>query len=286
LIVLRGADRHSLAQEMLRKSLKRDILILLATLVDEIDAYSFQNQMRRICFDGWYKRSSFGPTVSRLLSVGEIERIEKNGQLFYRLTSRGTEKLKENISLFKLADQPWDGYWRIVIFDIKEKKRALRKALRDKLLSLGFGKWQRSVYITPHNIEQEINQYFQAKRLFPFCICLVARRSGLGDDRALANKVWRLDELNEEYDDFLNECQKLEKKIEKGKVDSQQLRKLWLRYKELILNDPCLPKELLPKAWLGKRARQVFGSFCAKMVRSALVSASRLRKDGVDGDQS
>ena len=144
---------------MLRKGLTRDLLILLATLVDEIDAYSFKNQLRRLYCDGWYKRSSFGPTVSHLLSVGEIEKIEKGGKPFYHLTSQGSQKLKESIPIFKLASQRWDGYWRIVIFDIKEEKRYSREALRDKLLSLGFGKWQRSVYITPHNIEKEINQY-------------------------------------------------------------------------------------------------------------------------------
>lgn len=251
---------------MLRKGLTRDLLILLATLVDEIDAWSFHNQMRRWMFDGWYKRSSVGPTVSRLLSVGEIEKIEKGGKPFYRLTSKGSGKLKENIPILKSASQPWDGRWRIVIFDIKEEKKFLRESLRRKLLLLGFGKWQRSVYITPHDIEQEINQYLVSKGLFPSCVCLVARRSDLGDDKALANKVWKLDDLNDDYQDFIDNCQKLIEKIEDKTIKDKEVRDLWLAYKELLLRDPHLPKELLPKDWLAEKARKEFARACRKLI--------------------
>lgn len=262
---------------MLRKGLKRDILILLAVLVDDLSAYTFKNQMRRLLCQGWYKRTNFGPTVSRLLSVGDIERVLKDGKPFYRLTSKGSKRLKESVSLLKLASKSWDRCWRMVIFDIKEEKKFLREALRDKLLSLGFGMWQRSVYITPHDIEQEINQYLQAKKLFPSCVCLVARRSDLGDDRALANRVWRLEELNQEYEEFIWDCQELTKKIKEGKAKQGEWAQLWQRLKELILKDPYLPRELLPEGWLAEKARKEFRILCNNMTRSQLVNA---RKSG------
>lgn len=260
---------------MLRKGLKREILILLATLVDEIDAWSFHNQMRRWLFDGWYKRSSFGPTVSKLLSVGEIEKIEKKGKPFYILTSRGSEKLKESIPIFNLANQKWDGRWRIVIFDIKEKKKFLRDGLRNKLLSLGFGMWQRSVYITPHAIGQEINQYLQSRRLFPSCACLVARRSDLGDDKALAKKVWHLNEFDEKYNGFINDCQWLAKKAMREGIGEKEIGNLWQEYKDLLLRDPHLPHELLPADWLAEKAREEFVRFCSNITRSRVVRAKR-----------
>lgn len=251
---------------MLRKGLTRDLLILLAVLVDEIDAYSFKNQLRRLYCDGWYKRSSFGPTVSRLLSVGDIEKIEKKGKMYYRLTSKGSQRIKEDIPISKLARRPWNGRWRIVIFDIKEEKKFIREALRDKLLSLGFGKWQRSVYITPHDIEQEINKYLISKKLFPSCVCFVAQRSDLGDDKALAERVWRLDELNDEYHEFINDCQELVEKIEDKKIKDKEVRDLWLVYKSLTSKDPHLPKELLPKEWLAEEARKKFAEACRKLI--------------------
>ncbi len=253
---------------MIRRGLKRDILILLAMIADEVYANSFKNQLRRMYCDGWYQKSSFGPTMAKLLSVGEIERVEKKGQLFYRLTSQGFEKLKEEIPILDFSGKPWDGRWRIVIFDIKEENKILREALRSKLLSLGFGMWQRSVYITPHPIEQEINQYLKSKKLFPFAFCLVAKRSQLGNDKILANYVWKLDKINEEYEEFIVQCQRLSEKLESKEGDFGEIRKLWLKYKELIFKDPHLPKELLPDNWLRDKSRLAFLKLYQKAMRS------------------
>ncbi|MFC1727827.1 hypothetical protein ACFL0Y_04855, partial [Patescibacteria group bacterium] len=194
---------------VLRSGLKRDLLILLAFFADEASAFSYRNTMRRWTCGGWYKRTSFAPTVSRLLSVGDLDRIEKKGQVYLRLTSQGSSLLKENLPLLKFAKKRWDQYWRIVIFDIKEEQRGQRENLRRKLVSLGFGQWQRSVYITPHNVSREINQFLKSKSLFPESVCLIARRNGLGNDRDLAEEVWDLRSLNDEYDALLDRCQKL-----------------------------------------------------------------------------
>ena len=87
------------------------------------------------------------------------EKVVKNGEVYLRLTSKGSDKIKQDIPLFKYSNQRWDGYWRLVIFDIPEKRKVLRDVLRRKLVSLGLGRWQKSVYITPFNLEEEINQF-------------------------------------------------------------------------------------------------------------------------------
>lgn len=241
---------------MLRKGLSKDILILLASIADDLSAYTSRNQIRQLYFDGWYKRTSFGPAVSRLLIVGNIEKIIKNGETCYRLTSAGFDLLKESIPLYKLASRSWDKKWRIVIFDISEKNRLSRDILRDKLFSIGFGRWQESVYITPHSVEQEINQFLKEEQLFPQAVCLMAGRNDLGNDRKLAARVWRLNELNEEYDELIDDLKKVFLPAA-GNGKNQKLHKLLRIYRDLILKDPMLPKELLPKGWLGERARQL-----------------------------
>ena len=50
-----------------------------------------------------------------------------------------------------------DGEWRIVIFDIPEKFKKAREALRMKLKELGFLELQKSVFIFPYECEDEIN---------------------------------------------------------------------------------------------------------------------------------
>lgn len=51
----------------------------------------------------------------------------------------------------------WDGEWRIIIFDIPEKFKKAREALRGKLKELGFAKLQQSVFVSPYECEDEID---------------------------------------------------------------------------------------------------------------------------------
>ena len=50
----------------------------------------------------------------------------------------------------------WDGKWRIVIYDLKERKRGLRDKLRNTLASFGFIRLQHSVWIYPYDCEDLI----------------------------------------------------------------------------------------------------------------------------------
>lgn len=51
----------------------------------------------------------------------------------------------------------WDGGWHVVLYDIPEKKKAAREALRKKLKALGFYEWQKSVFIYPYPCRDEID---------------------------------------------------------------------------------------------------------------------------------
>lgn len=51
----------------------------------------------------------------------------------------------------------WDGKWSLVTYDIPEKKKPAREALREKLKELGFYEWQKSVFIFPFPCRDEID---------------------------------------------------------------------------------------------------------------------------------
>jgi CRISPR-associated endonuclease Cas2 len=61
-----------------------------------------------------------------------------------------------------------DGVWKLVIFDIPERQRSVRTFLRNRLKSLGFKKWQASIWVSPYkldpSLEAELLQL--AKKLF------------------------------------------------------------------------------------------------------------------------
>ena len=81
----------------------------------------------------------------------------KNG--FLELTEKGETKLQLlEIKDWKI-DKPgkWDGKWRMLIFDIPEKKRPLRDKIRFTLLSIGFLRLQDSVWVYPYACEDLVN---------------------------------------------------------------------------------------------------------------------------------
>lgn len=91
------------------------------------------------------------------------ERLVKHGLLrrsrkFLELTAKGEKKLREwEHYNYKLPrPEKWDGRWRVLIFDIPEKKRWLRDRIRDTLHAVGFKRLQRSVWVYPFDCEDFI----------------------------------------------------------------------------------------------------------------------------------
>ena len=91
-------------------------------------------------------------------------RLVKNGLLAYegkfiRLTAKGEAKLCQlERHDYKLArPKRWDKKWRILIFDIPERRRALRARIRRTIVSVGFMRLQKSVWVYPYDCEDFVN---------------------------------------------------------------------------------------------------------------------------------
>lgn len=97
------------------------------------------------------KKSSLSQALRRLRIGGYIDKEISEGRVIYKLTSFGKETLGHDY-------KPWDGKWRIVIFDIPEKKRAIRDLLRRRLKDWEFKAWQRSVWITKRDITANLRK--------------------------------------------------------------------------------------------------------------------------------
>lgn len=198
-----------------------------------------------------YKKENFYSLTSRLTKTGFMEKIIKDGQPYIRLSNQGKTKLRRDFPLFAMQKKPWDGYWRLVIFDISETSRYIRDILREKLKNLGFGRLQQSIYISPYDFEEDIVEFLESHKLLGKAFVLTAKHHLMGDAQILAEHVWKLDELNEEYQEMLDKLEKIKTPkvdLEKKQKAVQQLR---IEYFDLLLRDPLLPKELLPKDWVG-----------------------------------
>lgn len=202
-----------------------------------------------------YRRSNYSTRLSKALKTGYIEKIIKDGDPYFRLTSQGVKKLTRDFPLLFFQKKRWDGKWRVVVFDIPEKERRLRSYLRQKLIELGFGMMQESVWISPLGVTEDLREYLENHNLADFVFVLVAQRLFVGDEKKLAAKVWPLKKINQEYEKILEKWEKeKEAKREKRADFIKELKNLYL---EVLAIDPCLPRELLPNDWQGEKVRSL-----------------------------
>ena len=102
----------------------------------------------------------------RLVDYKESE----DGTVSIVLTKEGIKKsVKFKLDEMKIEIPPkWDGEWRIVIFDIPERFKKAREALRNKLEDLGFIKLQEPVFVFPYKGEDEIDFIVEVFQIRPF----------------------------------------------------------------------------------------------------------------------
>ncbi|MFY9463347.1 MAG: CRISPR-associated endonuclease Cas2 [Candidatus Sungiibacteriota bacterium] len=74
------------------------------------------------------------------------------------LTEKGRVRaLSATFQGLKIHEQPqWDGMWRVVMFDIPDKKKWARDTFRRSLREMGFLQMQKSVFISPYPCEEEV----------------------------------------------------------------------------------------------------------------------------------
>ncbi|KKW32231.1 MAG: hypothetical protein UY78_C0046G0005 [Parcubacteria group bacterium GW2011_GWA1_53_13] len=96
-------------------------------------------------------------TLSRLTRKGLVTFVEKNGRKFARLTPAGTQRLKleqQKATLLLQKNKRWDKRWRVIIFDVPERRRNMRGRLRAIMQECGFVRLQDSVWVYPHDCEE------------------------------------------------------------------------------------------------------------------------------------
>lgn len=91
-------------------------------------------------------------SIERLIEQGYLS---LDGRHMLRLTKSG-ESLMARLAVGSAKYKPpekWDWRWRIVTFDISEKRKVARNRLRNMLKVIGFSKLQSSVWIYPYDCE-------------------------------------------------------------------------------------------------------------------------------------
>jgi len=165
-----------------RKSLNRDILFIAAAGPIILASLFLPNapQMLKPLIKwhrnwGRVKRQRIYEAVRRLNQKRLIELTQKGNNLYIEITENGKRLIKnfdyDNIEL--PSHKKWDKKWRLVIFDIPEKKKKERRALSVKLKDLGFYPLQESVFIYPYDCRDEIDficEFLSINRYVNYCL--------------------------------------------------------------------------------------------------------------------
>ncbi len=104
------------------------------------------------------ERDRIKRSVLRLERHGLISRRNTSDDGFV-LTDKGEEKAKRyKLASMKIERQKkWDGKWRIVMFDVPEKKKQARRSINLALRKLGCVQYQKSVFLTPFPCKTEVD---------------------------------------------------------------------------------------------------------------------------------
>lgn len=155
--IFRSSKNDYMVKTIKRKIVTNFILLALEKVVDSYVVFEdFAYNPMLVGRD--LKKSDLAQALKRLRENGFVELIDDK-QLSFRLTDSGRDRalwLKMNE-----IDEKWDGKWRIVIWDVPEKRRAARDLLRYKLKQLGFQKFQKSVWGSKKNCTKELRNFIK-----------------------------------------------------------------------------------------------------------------------------
>lgn len=168
------------------KSISKDIILYIALVgmisVAATSPHFLINVAKFILknkkyFKQKYDQNKVAQALERLKRNKIVILSEKNGEFIVELTDKGKRKVKQiKLEDMKIeAPKLWDGKWRIIIFDIPEKKgKKARNALREKLQKLGFYQLQKSVWAHPYPCEKEVQFLCELFNVYRFVNIITA----------------------------------------------------------------------------------------------------------------
>lgn len=88
---------------------------------------------------------------------GYLEEVEIDNKRYLKMTNKGRWKIWKP----KIDKSKWDGKWRLVAFDIPEKRKKIRDSFRSALKVIGFKQMQKSLWICPYDVSEETEKVLE-----------------------------------------------------------------------------------------------------------------------------
>ena len=101
------------------------------------------------------QRRDFSQFIYYLKKKGLIKIKNLEGRKGVLLTPKGKERVLKIKFRYLKKKKREDKKWIMVIFDIPERKRKIRDLFRENLLTLGYQKLQKSIWVCPYEVFKE-----------------------------------------------------------------------------------------------------------------------------------
>lgn len=234
-----------------------EFLNLLLWSADRLVRPTFRNLTDS--YESWAYRNGMLRQVARLEQQQWIERdADSPDDRVYRLSAQGRLRALGGRDSEERWGRPWDGQWRMVLFDVPIGQNARRVRLRRYLRDKGFGCLQNSVWITPDSLDEERQILVGGKIHVESLVLLEARPCAGESDAEIAAGAWNFQQINRRYARHLKVLDDRPCGLLRNELAAKALlrwaaveREAWL---EAVTMDPLLPNRILPSDYMGQAA--------------------------------
>ena len=217
--------------------------------------------------------------LSRMTRKGWLTAERRGTRSWYGLTPKGRRLLESGRERIyhQVAGPGWDGQWSIVVFSIPEERRRLRDALRVRLSWLGCGSLASGVWISPHDVRAEVLESAAELKVARHLEIFRGEHVAHASAERLVAQCWDLAELDRRYAAFIARWRRDFGRCRECGVTGARagihtpctapadcFRRRFLlvhEYRAFPLDDPYLPRALLPAGWNGEAAAKLFETY-------------------------
>ena len=198
-------------------------------------------------------------SVFRLSKDGWLEAEQIGRRSYYRLTEEGSERFRT--ATHRIYGEPandWQGSWCLLL--LSGLNAVTRDLVRKECGWLGFGAVSTNLLAHPgpdmSDLTATLTRLGVDGEVVVMSDCISQNDAPM---RRIVRDSWKLDEIDQRYGQFIEMFEPTMKALSDGAASSPKtaflVRTLLIQeYRKILLRDPHLHDDLLPKDWHGKAA--------------------------------
>ncbi|HZC35720.1 MAG TPA: PaaX family transcriptional regulator C-terminal domain-containing protein [Chthoniobacterales bacterium] len=199
-------------------------------------------------------------SVFRLVQEQWLHPKKHGRESSYQLTESGKRRfMLACAKIYERRTPEWNGRWTLVALPLNSITPQLRTSLRKELEWQGLRLLAPNLLGHPQVNRAVLEEVFDRLHVRRKIITCQAIESGVAGTRGLSELVksaWDLSLVTRSYRDFLHRFSVLDRLSEElGLITPEEwfiTRTLLIHaFRRIVLHDPFLPAELLPRAWIG-----------------------------------